>query len=291
MKRGCVAIVGLFAVACSGVANPGLPQPEAHPGDWGCVGRGSTAPLEAVQPRASFAVSLQDAYTHASVGDLLLAVCALDDEDCASPVAQGKVDRTGNATLTGLAGPSPFDGFVRVSGAGIATHYVFLSDRTGTCPSCALVLPIYTPSAIQATAQMTGLKLDTRGGWVRADLQDCAGAPAKDVSVSIGSFGCSELGSMQGPVERALPFGPEGCRGPLVAYATGGQGSVTRAALATDATGVALGFGVPAGRLGVAELLDGKTVAGVLGFTRGGAISEFVLRPRFSPASPLFSPQ
>jgi len=290
MKRGHVAIVGVFAAACSGTANPGPPQPPAHPGDWACVGKGTTVPLDAVRPPVPFAVALQDAYTHASVGDVQLAVCAMEDEDCATPASRGEADRTGNATLTAPGGPSTFDGFVRVTGAGIATHYVFLSERTGTCPSCALVMPIYTSAALQKTAQLTGLKLGARSGLVRVDLLDCAGAPAKTVSVSIGSFGCSELGASGGQVKTGALFGREGCAGPLFAYATGGQGSVTRAALATDATGVALGFGVPPGRLGVAELLDGKTVAGTLGFTRGGAVSEFVLRPRFSPAPPLFAP-
>jgi hypothetical protein len=290
MKHSHVAIVGLVATACSGVANPGPPRPP-HPGDWACVGgAGAAAPLRAVQPQIPFAVSLQDAYTHASVGDLLLAVCALDDEDCATPASQGKADRAGSAALIAPGGPSSFSGFVRVSGADIATHYVFLADRAGTCTSCALVLPIYTSSALETTAQMTGVKLDVRGGMIRADLQDCAGAPAKDVSVSIGSFGCSELGARSGMVRTGFPFGPKGCAGPLVAYATGGNGSVTRAALTTDATGVALGFGVPAGQLAVALVLEGKTVAGALGFTRGGAVSEFVVRPPVSPARPLFAP-
>jgi hypothetical protein len=227
-------------------------------------------------------MSLQDAYTHASVGDLLLAVCRLEDEDCTTPSSQGKADPAGHATLTAPGGPSSFGGFVRVSGAGIATHYVFLADRAGTCPSCPLVLPIYTSSALETTAEMTGLKLDVRGAMIRADLEDCSGAPAKDVSISIGSFGCSELGAGAGLFKPGFPFGSQGCAGPLVAYATGGTGSVTRAALRTDATGIALGFGVPPGRLGVAEVLDGKTVAGALGFTRAGAVSELVLRPRFS---------
>jgi hypothetical protein len=289
MKRGHVAIVGIFAAACSGVANPGPPEPPAHPGDWACVGRGTTARLDAAEPQGRFAVALQDAYTHAPVGEVLLAVCALEDEDCATPTSRGEADHTGSATLTVPTGRSPFDGFVRVSGAGIATHYVFLPEREAACPSCALVLPIYTSSALATTAQMTGLKLDAKGGLVRVDLEDCAGAAAKDVSVSIGGFGCSELGAMEGRVKTSVLFRPEGCRGPLVAYAAGGHGSVTRTALATDATGVALGFGVPPGQLGVAELLDRKTVAGAVGFTREGAVSEFVLRPRFSPAPPLFS--
>jgi hypothetical protein len=243
-------------------------------------GAGPAAPPRGVQPQIPFAVSLQDAYTHASVGDLLLAVCARDDEDCATPASQGQADRAGNAALVAPGGPSSFGGFVRASGAGIATHYVFLAERAGACTSCPLVLPIYTSSALDTTAQMTGVKLDVRGGMIRVDLQDCAGAPAKDVSVSIGSFGCSDLGARAGMVRTGFPFGSQGCAGPLVAYGTGGSGGVTRAALTTDATGVALGFGIPAGQLGIAEVLEGKTVAGAVGFARAGAVSEFVLRPR-----------
>jgi len=288
MKRGHVAAVALFAAACSGVPNPGPPEPPVHSGDWACVGKGTTARLEPVQPRGRFEVALQDAYTHAPVGDLMLAVCALGDEDCATPASEAKADHTGSATLTVPVGRSPFDGFVRVSGDGIATHYVFLPEREAACASCALVLPIYTSSGLARTTQMTGFKVDAKGGLVRVDVQDCAGAAAKDVTVSIGTFGCSEFEAVDGGARAGLLFRPGGCRGPLVAYSIGGHGNVTRAALATDATGVALGFVAP-GQLGVAELLDGKTVAGAIGFTRGGAISAFVLRPRFSPAPPLFS--
>jgi hypothetical protein len=291
MKRGHVAIVGLFAAACSGVANPGPPGPPAHPGDWACVGKGTTARLEPVHPRGRFTVALRDAHTHAPVGDLLLSVCALEDEDCATPASQSKADDTGSATLTvpvPVGGP-PFDGFVRVSGASIATHYVFLSEREAACPSCALVLPIYTSTALATLTEMTGLKLDAKDGLVRVDLQDCAGAPAKDVSVSIGGFNCREPGAMDGGARAGVLFRPEGCRQPLVAYGTDGRGSVTRAALATDATGVALGFGVAPGRFGIAALLDGRTVAGAIGFARGGAVSEFVVRARISSAPPPFS--
>jgi hypothetical protein len=290
MKRGHVAIVGLFAAACSGTSNPGAPLPPARPGDWTCVGRGATTPAPAAaQPPTTFELSLEDVYTHAPVGALLLAVCARADEDCATPRSHGKADLTGRAALIAPGDPSSFDGFVRVSGEGIATHYVFLADRTGTGTSRTLVVPIYTPSALDMTTRMTGLKLDVKGGLVRVDLQDCGGEPAKDVVVSIGSFGCSQFGAMQGLVKAGFPFGPKGCAPPIVAYATGGQGSMTRAALATDETGVALGFGVPPGPLGVAQVVDGKTVAGALGFTRGGAVSEFVVRPRLSPAPPRFS--
>lgn len=281
MRRAPLALLGLLAAACSGSAPAwSPPQPESHPGDWSCLNPLALAgPLSVPKP-LGFAVTLQDASTHVPVGGLSLALCARNDQDCASPAARATADSSGNATLSVPASPSNYDGFVRVSGQGIATHYVFLPGRVATCDSCALVLPLYTPTALAATASMTGLKLDAGGGMVRADLEDCVGTPAAGASVSIGSFGCSELGgSKTGFVHSGSPF-PAGCGAPAVAYATGGYGDgFTRAALATDATGVALGFGVPPGQLGVAETLDGKTVAGALGFARGGAVSEFVLRP------------
>lgn len=281
MQRSLVALCGLLGAACGGSESATAPFSSTHPGEWTCVGRGAAeGPLAAVHPPVDrFAVALQDAYTHAPVADLRLAVCARSDEDCADADSQGTADRSGAATLTAPGRVSSFDGFLRVSGPGFATHYVFLGGRRGACASCALVLPLYTPAALEATARMTGVTLDARGGMVRTDLEDCAGAPAQGVSLSIGSFGCSELGATKGLVRTGFPFGPEGCAGPLVAYATGGHGDVTRAALTTDATGVALGFGVPPGPLAVVELLDGKTVAGALGFVRAGAVSEFVLRP------------
>lgn len=283
MRRAPVALCSFLATACS--AGAGTTPPEAspaHAGDWTCVGRAVAVPRATVEPTGPFVVSLQDAGTHARLPGLRLAVCARADEDCATPVSQGMTDDRGEAKLSaGSIPPSSFDGFLRVSGPGIAPHFVFLREREGACASCALVVPLYTPSALHVITRMTGLALDARSGLVRAELEDCAGAPARDVSLSIGSFGCSEVGAREGFVKRGSPFfGPDGgCAGPVVAYATGGHGDVTRAALATDATGVAFGFGVPPGPLAVVELLDGNTAAGALGFARGGAVSEFVLRP------------
>lgn len=285
MRRAPLVVLGLLAAAaaaCSG-SSPSWspPQPEAPPGDWSCLNPLALAsPLTAVQPPRGFAVSLEDAATHAPVGDLRLAVCARNDQDCASPISRATADGSGHATLSAPEGPSTYDGFVRVSGPGVATHHFFLPGRVAACDSCALALPLYTPSALEAIAGTTKLSLDARGGMVRTDLEDCAGTAAPGVSVSIGSFGCSELGATTKGAARSGFVTPEECAAPAVAYATGGYGNgFTRAALATDATGVALGFGVPPGQLGIAEVLDGKTVAGALGFTRGGAVSEFVLRP------------
>src|SRR5215475_11818514 len=108
MKRGHVAIVGLFAAACSGVPNPGPPEPPARSGDWACVGKGTTARFESVQPRGRFTVALQDAYTNAPVGDLQLAVCAMGDEEYAAPASEAEADHAGNATVTVPVGRSPF---------------------------------------------------------------------------------------------------------------------------------------------------------------------------------------
>lgn len=240
----------------------------------------TSAVRAAAQAPQRFEVALQDASTLAPIGGAQLAVCTRTDEDCARPASRGVTDASGTAMLDAPGGPTTFDGFVRVSGADdIATHYAFLPNRVASCTACIVVLPLYTPSALRAMAQSTGLNLDEGGGLVRVDVEDCAGAPAEDVTVSIGSFGCSEAGPPFEPGRRGFPFGPQGCAGPIVAYGAGGHGSISRTALSTDSTGVALGFGVPAGQLGIAGLRDGKTVAGALGFARAGAVSTFVVRP------------
>ncbi len=282
MLRGPgVAFVCVCVAACGGTSSP-APPPEksAPPGDWTCLGgKPSTAAVAEAEPQSRFEVALQDAYTRAPVGRAQLAICTREDEDCARPVSTGMSDDTGKATLSTPGRPESFDGFVRVLGQGIRTHYVFLPNRVAACAGCPVALPLYTFDALRMTALTTGLAPDARGALVRVDLQDCAGAPAEGATVSIGSFGCSALGATLGRQRTGFPFGPQGCAGPIVAYATGGRGTVSRTALSTDTTGVALGFGVPAGPLGIAELLDGKTVAGALGFARDGAVSTFVVRP------------
>lgn len=282
MRRAPVALCSLIAAACGGSTSPTPAQTSTPPGDWTCVAHArATARLAVVEPARRFVVSLRDADTAAPLAGLSLALCARSDEDCAAPASQASTDEGGEAVLgDGSRPPSSFDGFVRVSRPGTATHFVFLRGRAAACASCPLVVPVYTAADTQTTERMTGLPLDARDGMVRADLEDCAGAPAQDVSLSIGSFGCSGLRPPEGFVRSRSPFfGDGGCAAPVLAYASGGHGNVTRTALATDATGVALAFGVPPGPLGVVELLDGSTVAGALGFVRAGAVSEFALHP------------
>jgi hypothetical protein len=148
---------------------------------------------------------------------------------------------------------SSFDGFVRVSGTGLATHYVFLLHRTGARP-----VELYTPAALATAARTSALTLDPRKAVVRVDARDCADAAAAGVAVSVGGFAPGE---------------------PVTAYAIDGGAGLTRKSLATDASGIAVAFAVPDGDVGIAEVLAGKTAGGAIAFARAGAVSEVVARP------------
>jgi hypothetical protein len=202
-------------------------------------------------------VRVREAYSGVPVTDADITVCDGTDEDCAAPFAHARADASGNALLAYDGGPSLSGAFLRITGSEITMHYVFLAGRTPAAGSTSLDVDVYIPAALQAMAQLAGVAWDPTSSLVRIDAQDCAGVAASGVTMSIGSFGATQ---------------------PVVAYLDGG-GRPTRLTFATDSSGIALGFGVAAGDVGVADLLDGQPVGGALGFARSGAVSMLVVRP------------
>lgn len=268
------AVAAVLVLALAGCAAPvessqsvePQPQPSGSTsaGHWGCLdapppaGSPSTPLSERPPADTPFDVSLVEAFTHAPIAGLGLVVCARTDADCAAPIWQAQADDQGVARLLSPGDPSAFDGFVRISGAGIATHYVFLSHRVAPNGASALPIEVYTPAALATGARASALALDPGKAVVRVDAHDCADAPAAGVAVSVGAFGQGE---------------------PAVAYVSGGSGELTRKATVTDASGIAVAFSVPESDVGVAELLGGRTAGGAIAFARAGAVSEIVVRP------------
>jgi hypothetical protein len=230
---------------------------------WSCVGAPpATQPPTTVEqqgtPGTPFDVSLVEAFTHAPVGGLELAVCARSDADCGAPLSQGQADAMGLATLSAPGDPASFEGFVRVSGPDIATHYVFLPHRVPAWGTSALSVELYTPAALRTAARTSALSIDTQQAIVRVDAHDCADAPAAGVAVSIGAFAAGQ---------------------PVTAYSVADGQSLSRRTTATDGSGIAVGFGLAEGDIGIADRLEGKLVGGAIAFTRAGAVSEIVVRP------------
>jgi hypothetical protein len=248
-----LALAPLAACAMP-TASPGESSSPAS-GDWACAASPNAA--EAQPPGGPLSVRVREAYSGLPVTDADVTVCDGTDQDCTAPYAHTRVDATGSAQLASAGGPSLSGAFLRITGSEIATHYVFLAGRASAEGSTSLDVDVYIPAAIQAMAQLAGVAWDPASPLVRIDAQDCAGVAASGVTVSIGSFGTTQ---------------------PVVAYLDGG-GRPTRRTFATDTSGIALGFVVSAGDVGVADLLDGKPVGGGLGFARAGAVSMIVVRP------------
>jgi hypothetical protein len=255
-------VVALALGGCGVPPVTSMAEPPVPPGQWSCLDvDGAASPpatLEAQLSAVPFDVALAEAFTHAPVGELDLEVCVRSDEACDEPLSRATADAEGLATLQAPGDASSFDGFVRVSGPDIATHYVFLPHRAATPGSGALPIVLYTPAALQAAARASGLSIDSQTAVVYVDARDCTGAPASGVTVSIGSFGRTT---------------------PIVAYAAGDGSSVSRKVGVTDPSGVAVGFDVPDGPIGVADLLGDRRAGGAIAFARAGAVSELVVRP------------
>ena len=260
---GLLCVVSV--TACGGAGISSSPDPlesTLSSAQWACIGEATNdSAMSTVQeqgaPPVAFDVSLVEATTHAPVGGLDLTLCLRSDEDCTVPLSQATADAMGVATLQAPGPPSTLDGFVRVSGPGLATHYVFLPHRVPAYGSTMLVFELYTPAALQ-TVLGGAPAIDALHALVRVDTHDCADASAAGVVVSVGGSGLQDA---------------------LIAYPAGDSRVVSPRLAQTDGTGAALGLGVRDGLVGVADVVDGQLAGGAVAFARAGAVSSLVVRP------------
>jgi len=256
----------LSLAACAAPADPASPAaaPASPAGHWACLtapsstGEAIAQPASAAVGDVAFDVSLAEAFTHAPVGGLDLALCARNDALCAAPLSHAQADPLGVATLEAPGDPAAFDGFIRVSGPGLATHYVFLLHRVPAYGSTALAIELYTPAALATASATSGIAVDPGQAVVRVDAHDCADQAAAAVAVTVGATGEGE---------------------PAVAYLGDDGESLGRLGASTDGSGVAVGLDIPEGVIGAADRLDGQAAGGTLAFTVAGAVSEVVVRP------------
>lgn len=264
-------VVAILCIACSsppvgsGATNVVGTSPPAPVGDWSCVASTAAAVIEpqveivSPTPPASNVLVLQvrEAYSWAPVRDVNVAACTLFDQGCAVPEAQAVTDALGNATLVIPEGVAAFDGYLHVTGPYMTTNDVFFTGRhVSAGPGATNVLTVYTPVALDITADAAEVKLDPSKGIVRVDAFDCAGVAAQGVSVQVNAGE---------PV--------------TTAYFENDGDTLSCSASVTDATGTAIAFGVPPGAVSVVERLDGQPVAGAIGFVRVGAVTSVVTVP------------
>jgi hypothetical protein len=125
-------------------------------------------------------------------------------------------------------------------------------------PAPGYDLTVYTQASLEMTAHaLGGMAPDSQHGTVRVDAQDCAGYPAAGIALVVGS---------EQPIAATR-------------YFVGDGAALSASAEATDASGVALAFGVPAGPVGVAGRLVGQPVGGAMAYAHAGAVTSVVVRP------------
>ena len=251
----------LPTAGCAGrVASTGGASPagDTAPADWTCLGPDApqnTTKAAAVSP-GPLLVAVREAYSGVPVTDAMVSLCGADDTGCATPLARASAGATGTVTLAipaGVGAPAA----LLVPASEIPPHWVFLANRSPSADSGAFDVDVYIAPALEAMARLAGVPYDPTTAIVRVDARDCGGAAATGVAVSMGATGGVT---------------------PSVAYLDG-DGSPTRATSGTDATGIALGFGVPPGEVGVADAIEGQPAGGATAFAHAGAVSMLVVGP------------
>jgi hypothetical protein len=212
--------------------------------------------MPTVPSSGAFPMHLTEAYSGRDLGALRVTACSAFDEPCAAPIAEAQTDARGRVTL-GVAGGILETAYLTVSGAGMTDNYVYLARRSPAREGGPIEITVYTTAALAITAGLSGVALDPTLATVRVDVQDCSGAPAAGAEVRVGA---------DGPVA-------------ALRYFVGDGAALAADADATDATGIALGFGVAPGPVGVAARVDGSPAGGALGAARAGAVTSLVVGP------------
>lgn len=189
------------------------------------------------------------------VGGATVVACDASDSACSSPIAGTAADDSGLATLTLSGAAGSFDGYLEITAAELPTNLAFFDGRTAEAGSYEVV--VYTAPALGITATLAGVALDPERGVLRAETHDCSGRPASGVSVGLSTS------------DHATQ----------IAYFASAGGVLMPDATATDATGVAIAFGVPQSGFAVREALGATAVGGAFGFARAGAVSSVVALP------------
>jgi hypothetical protein len=234
------------------------PAGDTAPADWTCLGPDApqnTTKAAAVSP-GPLVVAVREAYSGVPVTDAVVSACAAADTACAAPLARASTDAAGTVTLAvpqGVDAPAA----LLVTASEMPPHWVFLANRAPSADTGVLDVDVYIAPALEAMARLAGVPSDPTTAVVRVDARDCGGAAASGVAVSMGATGGVT---------------------PAVAYLDG-DGSTTRATSGTDATGIALGFGVPPGEVGVADAIEGQPAGGATAFAHAGAVSMLVVGP------------
>jgi hypothetical protein len=229
--------------------------------DWSCTERGGSLPNwshpAALASDQVLAVHAVEAYSGRGLGGLTLRACDASDATCAAPLATATTDDAGVATLV-IHGTQPagaFDGYVEATGGSMPANLVFFDGRTANGDGFFDVV-LYTTEALGISAALAGVKLDPQRAVVRIEAQDCAHAPAHGVGLGVSTSD----------------------RQTTLAYSTGGGAGLASGG-PTDATGVAVAFGVKDGGFGVHEGVGQHGVGGALALARAGAVSSVVALP------------
>lgn len=244
-----------------GGATPAPAQGTVSTADWSCVGAGQDQASSLTVSASSGAAQagtttlhVREAYTQNAVAEATVALCDLFDESCASPLAQAQSDDGGDAQMVL---PPGFGGYFQISGSALPTNLVYLAGAH--VGPTGLDLTVYTGATLAMTAQLVTPPADPSGAVVSLQVLDCRGEPAPGVSLNIESNGT----------------------GAREAYFVGGGATMSTGARATDASGIAFAFDVPAGWVGVVGMRasDATPVGGAIGLARAGAVTSILLTP------------
>ena len=224
---------------------------------WACVGRVSWPFAKSAVQTAT--LILTDSITGAPLAGVVAKSCERNDETCASPFGTGTTDANGKVTLT-LPPTSTsrfgFGGYFDLAPPGSLPYLVFTAAPLSE-PDAVLQTTMLSLSAFQNMTSGVGVTLDPSRGHVAVGATDCVLVPASGVEFSAQGIDAETK---------------------LFYY---GSGSLDPAAKATEVSGLAFLFNVPAGivTLQATPKSLGRVSSTEVVFTRPGALSTIATPP------------
>jgi hypothetical protein len=266
-------LVGATAwlIACSSTPSTSpstttVPPPGA---DWSCATPVTESAAQARSVRAAIAPINRPSLTvHATLAVTNVALAGLDvrtcsDAACSAPLAEARTDENGVARLSPWGPSVTIGGTANTTGGETFFGGPFPTNLFYVAPGATtLDAEVYDDVALLMSAQVVGVTHVDGSGIVLAQVHDCSGAAAANVTLTVeGTDTRTTARYFQG--DQALATGRD----------------------ATDATGRATLFNVPPGpfRLIARDVHGGSAVAAIRGYVPAAGVTHVEIAPTVAP--------
>ncbi len=195
---GSAAQGGGAATGGQGGGTGGEGGAQGIPPDWSCLGSVTWDPPMAAT--VNYNVTYVDFITEELLLDLTAKACARTDTTCATPLDEQTTDETGSVQLTLPTGVNGFDGFIEVTGDGVAwiniVHRPLTEDE-------AFTEGIITDSGMITLAALLSSTVDAADGQLAFAVAECGpGDPIGAKVTTSNTDAGTELGFLRDSLPR-----------------------------------------------------------------------------------------